>query len=315
MIRTDGNNIKNDIREALLASGAAAIGFARAEQVEADVIEGYNRWIRNGNHAGMDYLERHARLKPDPSNVLENVSTVISMAFSYTPAQRRNPELPAIACYAYGEDYHDVLRKRIMPIVECLKNDLGGEWRICIDSAPLSERYWAIKCGIGTRGRNGSVIVDNFGSYIFLVEVLTTLRIAPDEPRKDICMDCGACIKACPQGALMADGTVDARKCINYLTIEHRGEWEGENSRTMHTEAAKNSLFGCDICQEVCPHNRNIPPTNIPEFQPKEELLSLTAEQAIKMSREEFSKIFKGSPVKRAKFEGFRRNALNLAKD
>lgn len=315
MTCNDGENIKNEIRETLLASGAVAIGFARAEQVEADVIAGYNRWIENGHQAGMNYLERHAILKPDPSNVLENVSTVISLAFSYAPAQRRGKELPAIACYAYGEDYHDVLRKRLTPIVECLKNEQGGEWRICIDSAPLSERYWAIKCGIGKRGRNGSVIVDNFGSYIFLVEVLTTLTIAPDEPRMDMCMNCGACIKACPQGALMPDGTVDARKCINYLTIEHRGEWEGADRETMQTDAAKNALFGCDICQDVCPHNRNIPPTNIPEFQPKEELLSLTAEQAIKMSREEFSRLFKGSPVKRAKFEGFRRNASNLTQD
>lgn len=311
----EGENIKDNIRKALQKSGAVAIGFAKAAPVEADVIDGYNRWIEKGNNAGMDYLKRHAALKADPSHVLENVATVISLAFSYSPYQRRDPSLPKIAFYAYGEDYHEVLRKRLKPIVELLKNEYGGEWRICIDSAPLPERYWAIKCGIGKRGKNGSVIVDNFGSYIFLAEILTTVTVAPDEPRGDMCIGCGDCIKACPQGALKSDGTIDSRKCINYLTIEHRGKWEKENMEAMQTEAAKNSLYGCDVCQEVCPHNRNIPATNIPEFRPKDELLSLTSEEAMKMTQEEFSKFFKGSPIKRAKLEGLARNAANITID
>lgn len=311
----EGENIKDNIRKALQKSGAVAIGFAKAAPVEADVIEGYNRWIEKGNNAGMDYLKRHASLKTDPSHVLEDVATVISLAFSYAPCQRRDPGLPKIAFYAYGEDYHDVLRKRLKPIVELLESEYGGEWRICIDSAPLPERYWAIKSGIGKRGKNGSVIVDNFGSYIFLAEILTTVTVAPDEPRGDMCIGCGNCIKACPQGALKSDGTIDARKCINYLTIEHRGKWEKENMDAMQTEAAKNSLYGCDVCQEVCPHNRNIPATNIPEFRPKDELLSLTSEKAMKMTQEEFSKFFKGSPIKRAKLEGLARNAANITID
>lgn len=307
--------VKEDIREILSGSGAIAIGFATASTVDKDATCKYDKWIEEGNHAGMEYLKNHATLKTHPSHVLENVSTVISMAFSHAPAKTRDESLPVIACYAYGEDYHDVLRKRLKPIVERLKNKYGGEWRICIDSAPLPERYWAMKCGIGRIGKNGSIIVDNFGSYIFLVEVLTTLTVPPDEARKDVCMNCGACIKACPQGALLNDGTVDSRRCINYLTIEHKGKWEGEYHNAMQTDAARHSLYGCDICQKVCPYNKDVPASNIIEFYPKEELLTLTKEKVMTMTQEEFSKFFKGSAIKRAKLNGLRRNAENIISD
>lgn len=131
-------------------------------------------------------------LKLDPRNVLENAATVISLAFSYAPERFRDDSLPVVASYAYGEDYHDVIRRRLSPPVERLRNTYGGEWRICVDSAPLAERYWALRSGIGRLGRNGSVIVDNFGSYIFLAEVMTTLPVAPDEPTEALCAGCGA---------------------------------------------------------------------------------------------------------------------------
>lgn len=335
--------LKETLRRDLLAAGAVAVGFARAEEIDNGVVRQYAGWIAAGHHAGMDYLARHAVLKRHPRNVLEDVATVVSIAFSYAPAQWRSEDLPVIAAYAYGDDYHDVLRHRLAPVVDAMQREFGGSWRICIDSAPLAERWWALKSGIGRRGRNGSVIIDGAGSYVFLAEILTSHKLEPDinvdfrqaissdiesEITSDIqqvtisdilsgsssgkeCMGCGACVKACPTGALGDDGTIDCRRCINYLTIEHRGEWAGEGSEAMQTEAGRRSLFGCDICQRVCPHNRSVTATAIKEFSPRKECID-APEIILAMTQEEFSTVFKGSPIKRAKLAGLLRNASNL---
>ena len=303
---------KENIRKEIISAGAVAVGFARASAVDDDVMAQYCAWIAAGHHAGMDYLSRHASLKGNPTHVLEGAATVISVAFSYAPSRFRSTVLPTISCYAYGSDYHDVLRGRLAPVVETLKAQLGGEWRICIDSAPLAERYWALRSGIGIKGNNGAVIVDGAGAYAFLAEIVTTATIAPDEPSARECKKCGACLSACPQKALLPNGTVDSRRCLNYLTIEHRGDWEGDYAGMAHTCAARNTLFGCDICLRVCPHNRGVPPTGIPEFQPRREVMGLTAEEAAGMTQGDFSVMFKGSPIKRAKLSGLRRNALNI---
>lgn len=321
-----------------MATGAVAVGFAQAEEIDADAAAQYDRWIASGSADRMDYLVRHAALRRHPRNVLENARGVVSIAYSYAPTEWRSAELPQIACYAYGQDYHDVLRKRLQPVVDQLKERLGGEWRICIDSAPLAERYWAVKSGIGRIGKNGSVIVDNFGSYIFLVEILTTLPVGSEmrsEPSFDTgadvdeisssfegavnfegavkrCKGCDACVRACPQGALKGDGTMDARRCLNYLTIEHKGEWEGASLESMQTPAGVRTLYGCDICQRVCPHNRNVPPTTIAEFAPSPFILSLDKATALSLDQTSFSRQFKGSPIKRAKLAGLLRNARNL---
>lgn len=307
--------IKEEVRRELMGCGAIAVGFSCATTVETEVNAQYEEWIASGANAGMEYLKRHIPLRKDPSSVLENVSTVISVAFSYAPSQFRRPSLPEIACYAYGKDYHDVLRKRLSQSVEKLREAYGGDWRICIDSAPLPERYWALKGGIGFKGRNGSVIVDNYGSYIFLAEVLTSLKIEPDAPSEGSCMGCGECVRHCPASALSEDGLIDARRCINYLTIEHRGEWDSLDSEIMNSGAGKNTLFGCDICQRICPHNRSVTPTAIEEFQPLPGIFQVDAEDILGMSQDDFSAFFKGSAIKRAKLAGMRRNALNVLKE
>ena len=306
---------KEMLRGDILACGALAAGFAKAEPIDAAEAERYARWIAAGNHARMDYLARHVPLRMDPGNVLENAATVISIAFSYVPLQWRDPSLPVIAAYAYGEDYHDVLRKLLQPVVERWKERTGGEWRICIDSAPLPERYWAMKAGLGRMGKNGSVIVENSGCYNFLVVILTPHHIAAVAVSEATCLGCGECIRRCPQQALREDGTIDSRRCLNYLTIEHRGDWDTERrsyTEMMQTEAGKHTLYGCDACLRCCPHNRGVEPSRIEAFRPKPELLALTAAEAVAMTQEDFSRLFKGSPIKRAKFAGFHRNALNL---
>ena len=305
----DDDTLREEVRLSLMQAGAIAVGFAEADDVSVEQARVYDRWIERGNHAGMDYLPRHAHLKRNPRNVLESVKSVISTAWSHHPAAWRDSGLPQIACYAWGDDYHDVLRHRIASALAPLEEKWGGEWRICIDSAPVAERYWAVRSGIARRGLNGSVIVDNFGSDIFLAEILTSHLMAPDEPKERNCGRCGACVRACPTGALCGDGTMDARRCLSYLTIEHRGEWTAEGAEAMDTPAGKATLFGCDICRRVCPHNREVPPTAIAEFSPREGIMTLTAEDVREMTQEEFSRRFNGSPLKRARLAGLLRNA------
>lgn len=306
------DRLKTEIRESFLSAGAVAVGFARSEPVSEEESARYSKWIEEGKHAGMEYMRRHVELKLDPRNVLENAATVISLAFSYAPERFRDDSLPVVASYAYGEDYHDVIRRRLSPPVERLRNTYGGEWRICVDSAPLAERYWALRSGIGRLGRNGSVIVDNFGSYIFLAEVMTTLPVTPDEPTEALCAGCGACVSSCPVKALDADGSVDSRRCLNYLTIEHRGDWAGDALEVMRSDAGKHTLYGCDVCQRVCPHNVGIKPTGMEEFRAKDGIMSLRAEDVAAMTQADFSAFFRGSAMKRAKLDGMRRNALNV---
>lgn len=309
---TSSLDMKETVRRKITEAGACAVGFARAGAVDSRAAAGYAVWIGEGCHAGMDYLGRHIPLKADTESVLPGAATVICAAFSYAPDRVRDGALPVISCYAYGQDYHDVIRRRLTSVIAWMKDTWGGDWRICIDSAPVAERYWAMRSGIGRLARNGSVIVDGFGGMCFLAEILTTAVIEPDMPSGRVCEGCGACVRACPTGALRHDGTVDARRCLNYLTIEHRGPWEGEMREVMESEAGKKTLYGCDICQHICPHNQDIPPTEIEEFHLPDKLAALTAADVIAMSPADFSLFFKGSPIKRAKYEGLLRNALNI---
>lgn len=323
------HHIREDLIKELTAAGAVAVGFAKADLVDEETMLGYEDWIAQGNHAGMDYLPRHAALKRDPHNVLDDASTVVCVAFSYYPKKWRDDSLPYISAYAYGEDYHETLRKRLEPIVTKMKTDYGGDWRICIDSAPLAERYWAVRSGIGKRGVNGSVIVNGYGSFVFLAEILTSHPLFSDtetgrEYTSDAssisCLKCGKCLEACPTGALLGDGTLDSRRCINYLTIEHKGEWTEEGKEAMLTDAGRNTLFGCDVCQKVCPHNIAVAPTTLPEFSPRKEIIPgeesvlNDKESLLSIGQTEFSRLFKGSPIKRARLAGFHRNASNLKK-
>ena len=316
--------------------GACAFGVASLEVTPPDIMESYSRWLKAGNMAGMDYLANHLPLRQNPELLLPGAKSIISIAFPYSPTEWRPQSLPVIASYAYGADYHDVLRTRLRKAVERLESVFGGEYRICIDSAPIFERLWAEKCGIGSRSDNGLIAIPGYGTRVFLSEILSTAELPEERGVKreivkrtggerrerekytswDGCLHCGKCRKACPAGALQPDSTVDARRCLSYLTIEHRGEWTVEGERAMQTPAGRHTLFGCDICQQVCPmnapHNTTIPPTHIEEFLPRHEIMTLTAEQAKAMTQEEFSRIFKGSAIKRTKLAGFLRNANNL---
>lgn len=304
----------------LREAGAVAAGFADAAPVPDDETACYNAMLDAGYNAGMAYMANHPDVRRDPRLLLDGAKSVVSMAFSFAPPKYRDPGKPMIACYAYGDDYHDVLRRRLKGICEILKDEFGGEYRICIDSAPIHERYWAEKTGVGKRLDNGMIAVPGYGCEVFLAEIVTTLQLgegdeaaAPEDSMEDICLHCGACRRSCPAGALGEDGTVDSRRCLSYLTIEHRGEWtDPVYQEAMETPQARNTLFGCDICLRSCPLNRGLAPTRIEEFQPRLEIMELDAGDVMEMKQEEFSRIFARSPIKRAKLAGLQRNCRNL---
>lgn len=303
----DRHALRETLRSRLLASGASAAGFASTERPDEVSLERLRQWLARGFNAGMDYMERNMQLRENPAFLLEGVRTVISLAYSYVPARKREHGLPSFSCHAYGRDYHKVIRKRLKGICREMEEEFGCTTRICVDSAPVMERYWASRAGIGIIGDNHCLIVEGTGSLVFLAEILTTLDIEPDEATDRGCLHCGACFRACPAGALSPEG-IDARRCLSYLTIEHRGEFpEGTDT--------KNTLYGCDRCQTACPYNRDAAPTEIEEFAPTEKVLTLTAEECAGMDDEAFTATFQGSAVVRAGAEGLRRNARQILKD
>lgn len=320
--------IKEEIRERMRESGAVAVGFAEAGPVADAVVKRYLGWISEGRHAGMEYMERHLEIRRDARLLLEGARTVCSLAFSYHPAEERDMWLPHISRYAYGEDYHHVLKRRLSPIVEEIDRVYGSVSRICVDSAPIFERWWGWKAGIGIIGDNGALITDGYGSEVFLAEVVTTLRIEPDQPLLGDCGHCGACRRNCPGGALgrgeknigergipdyQSGNTgeslsIDCRRCLSYLTIEHRGAWEGESLEVMRSEEGRETLFGCDACVSICPHNRGIQATGIAEFGMTKFTREADAARVAAMTGGDFKRVLRGSAIFRARLAGLRRN-------
>lgn len=302
---------KESIRGQLLSTGACAVGFAPAEAVSAREWNFFMEWLDRGDNAGMAYMHNYPEIRRDPRLLLDGAKTVISLAFPFKPEKWRDDTNGIIASYAYGRNYHKELRKILKPALKKISEETGGaKFRICIDSAPVLERYWGEKAGIGFRGDNGCLIVPGYGSMVFLTEIITDLKIPEDSPLHSDCGHCGACAKACPGNAIGEGGTINCRKCISYLSIEHHGEWDApESLQTMNTPKGRNTIFGCDICLRVCPHNRNVPSSTITAFQPSDTILNIKAEDLRKVtSDEELSTLIPSSPISRAGIAGIHRN-------
>ena len=294
------------VKRLVLEAGAVAVGIADADRLPERETEGYARWIADGCNGAMEYLDRYEEVRSDPRMLLEGARSIVVAAFPYAGSV----EMPTKgglrwARYALGDDYHEVLRRRL----EEVAGKMEGDTRVCVDTAPLRERLWAVKAGVGFIGLNNQLIVPGVGSYVLLAEIVTTIHLTPDNPSTGTCIHCGRCLYACPGEALkaMPDGRVrlDARRCLSYLTIERR------NDEVINLP--KNRIYGCDTCQSVCPHNFEAPlPLPLHEFEPREEILSLTREDLLAMTQEEFSKIFRHSAIKRVKLSGLKRNASGL---
>lgn len=315
-----GKSEKNDIKTAICSrleqAGAVRVRVAGAQELSESEQMLFHRWLESGQNAGMDYLKRNEHLRQSPDALLENVRSVVCMAFPFSEA----PENSKIASYAMGNDYHDVLRNILRPVAEEIERSYNCHTRICIDSAPLAERSFSIKCGLGRRGRNGMMRIPGYGSRVFLAELLLDIELPSDpaliETEFDECGDCFACVNACPTGALGADGLVDARKCLSYLTIEHKGNWTESQQKLMQTKAGRNTLFGCDICLKACRFNDDSQIKTsgkiLTELQPRPSIVKLTADEVIAMNQTSFSAMFSKSPIKRTRLEGLRRNAFNV---
>ncbi|MBD5308418.1 MAG: DUF1730 domain-containing protein [Bacteroides sp.] len=298
-----------DIAALMAASGACHWGIARSGTVDEQELTAYSRWISEGNAAGMDYLSRNEGIRSNPANLLEGTKSVISAAFVYGDKDS-DPKLP-IASYALGKDYHFVLKERLRQVVELFESR-GEKARICVDSAPLAERYWAVKAGVGRIGMNCQIYVPGAGCKVFLVTILTTAELE-ESGRSDGksyfregCRNCRKCVAICPTGALKGNGTIDSRLCLNYLTIEHRGELpEGTD---LH-----GSLFGCERCIDICPAPRS-KPTAIEDLAPDPRVLELDVQTLNSMSSSAFNRKFRFSPLSRAGLKGLQRNLMKIGK-
>lgn len=295
-----------DVKKLVLEAGAVATGIAKARPVDQEAEDLYQSWINAGRHGEMEYMERYAEVRHDPRLLLDGAESIIVAAFNYyTPANHGCAVAGSSgplkwARYALGRDYHEEIRDRLSAVAGEITSITGAQCRVMVDSAPLRERYWAVEAGLGFIGVNNQLIIPGTGSWVLLGEIITTLPLEADEPCRLSCDGCMRCVKACPGRALDGHGGMDAGRCMSYLTIEYRGEGPiGCGDR----------IYGCDICQEVCPHNSCASPSKIPAFAPRESILSLTRDDILTMEQGEFSRIFTHSAIKRTKLAGLRRNA------
>ena len=283
--------------------GFLSCGIAEATFLEEEAPR-LEQWLKAGHHGTMHYMERHFDKRLDPRKLVPGARSVISLLYNYyTPQLQIDPEAPKISKYAYGTDYHFVLKKKLKRLFQRLQERFGAiQGRVFVDSAPVMDKAWAVKSGLGWLGKNTNVIAPKKGSFFFICEIITDLELEYDAPITDHCGTCTACIDACPTGAL-SPYQIDGSKCISYFTIELKDALPPAMKDQMD-----HWMFGCDVCQTVCPWNRFSQPHQEPQFAPHPDLLSMTKADWVELTRETFDKVFKSSAVKRTKFEGLKRN-------
>ncbi len=289
--------------------GFSACGIAVATQLDDDARR-LEQWLQNGFQADMQYMERNFDLRIDPRKLVPGAKSVITMLLNYFPSQVQQPNTPHIAKYAWGTDYHYVIKDKLNELLFFIKQHIGEvDGRGFVDSAPVLERSWATRSGLGWVGKNANLLTKQAGSFFFIATLITDLELVPDNAfNTDHCGTCTRCIDACPTDAIIAPGTVDANKCISYLTIELKDALiPGE----LHSKM-DNWMFGCDVCQDVCPWNRFSKPNTESAFTPIPEILNLSLQQWEQMSEDHFKSVFKNSPLKRSKFTGIQRNVKAL---
>ena len=289
--------------------GFSFCGIAKAERLEEEAPK-LEEWLNRGYHGKMSYLENHFEKRLDPTLLVPGAKSVVSLVYNYFPADHhQNDVQPKLAKYAYGQDYHYVIKDKLKLFLEKIREQVGQvEGRVFVDSAPVHERAWAAKSGLGWIGKNSLLLNRNMGSFFFLAELIIDLELATDSPIQDYCGTCTACQDACPTDAIAEPFVVDGSRCISYLTIELKEEIPSEFNDKMEGWA-----FGCDICQDVCPWNRFSKPHTEPQFKPQG-WENFTTQDWEEMTKEIFDKVFKKSAVKRAKFGGLMKNVKFVKK-
>ncbi|MGA1369307.1 MAG: tRNA epoxyqueuosine(34) reductase QueG [Blastocatellia bacterium] len=298
-----------EIRAEALRLGFDLVGIVRAEALTPEG-ERLQEWLARNFHGAMGYLARDPAQRSDPRLLLPSARSVVCVALNYYRPEPHvdDPAVGKISRYAWGDDYHDVLREKLQALLDWIRQrEPAVEGKICVDSAPMMDKAWAVRAGLGWIGKHTTLITRRFGSWVFLGELLLSLEVATDpliEP--DHCGTCTACLEACPTGAIVAPYQLDATRCISYGTIELREE----SLPTPIAERLENWVFGCDICQDVCPWSRFSRETAEPRFTPRPGLVAPALQELASLTQEEFSTRFRKSAIKRTKWAGLRRNAL-----
>lgn len=301
------------IKEEAKRLGFFACGMAKALPVDEEVARGYQRWIAKGYEAGMQYMANNMDKRLDPRLLVPGVKTIVSVALNYAPRKTLPASGYQLAAYALGLDYHELMKERLRTFAESIspiplpphgQTEGDNLVRCFCDTAPVLERYWAMKSGLGWIGKNHQLIIPHAGSMFFLGEVFLPFEVdVYDKPMTSRCGNCHRCLDACPTHAITEKAEFESDKCLSYQLIENRGELSSEAKAAMG-----NTIYGCDRCLAACPWNRFSIPTTEPSLQAKPELLAMTKEDWHNLSVDDYRKLFKGSAVKRVKFEGLKRN-------
>ena len=297
-----------------IKSKAKDLGFLSCGISKADFLEEeaprLEQWLNQNHHGEMSYMANHFDKRLDPRVLVPGAKSVVSLLLNYhTEEKQTDVEAPKIASYAFGDDYHNVIKDKLKQLMSFIHQEIGEvQGRVFVDSAPVMDKAWAAKSGLGWIGKNTNLISKKVGSFFFIAELILDLELEHDLPATDHCGSCTACIDACPTDALLAPYQIDESKCISYVTIELKNEIPTDFQGKMD-----NWAFGCDVCQTVCPWNRFATPHSEPAFNPPDELLSLSKNEWEEMTQEVFSVIFKNSAIKRTKYKGLKRNIKFLS--
>ncbi len=300
--------MKNQDAKAWIKQKAKTLGFLSCGIAKAEFLEGeaprLEQWLKAQQHGEMQYMENHFDKRLDPTKLVEGAKTVISLLYNYFPEQTQNPESYKISKYAYGEDYHVVIKDKLKLILQEMQEALGDfHGRVFVDSAPVLEKAWAAKSGLGWVGKHSNLLTKQVGSFYFIAEIIIDLALEPDHPTTNHCGSCTACIDACPTQAIIKPYVLDGSKCIAYATIELKNQMP-----TYFADKLDDWMFGCDVCQDVCPWNKFSKPHQEPRFMANEKLLNNNKQDWKELTQEVFAEIFKKSAVKRTKFSGLKRN-------
>ncbi len=293
------------IKEEANRLGFSFVGISKAEFLASEAPK-LEKWLLENKNGKMAYMENHFDKRLNPTLLVDGAKSVISLMYNYyTSDKQKDPQAPQISKYAYGQDYHDVVKEKLVQLLLFIQSNIGEVGGRCfVDSAPVLERAWAAKSGLGWIGKNGNLINKGHGSFYFLAELIIDLDLEYDSKlATNYCGTCTACIDACPTEAIVSPTVVDGSKCISYFTIELKDAIPTEMKGKFD-----NWAFGCDVCQDVCPWNRFSKPHNEPQFLAKPELLNMTNNDWLEITEQVFSELFKKSPVKRTKYNGLKRN-------
>ena len=289
--------------------GFLSCGISKAQFLEEEAPR-LEKWLNKNMHGQMQYMENHFDKRLDPTKLVEDSKSVISLLLNYFPEKEQNENSFKLSKYAYGADYHFVIREKLKSLLHFIQEEIGEvHGRAFVDSAPVLDKAWAAKSGLGWIGKHSNLLTQQVGSFYFIAELIIDLDLEYDAPTTDHCGTCTACIEACPTQAIVAPYVVDGSKCISYFTIELK-----ENIPSEFKGKIDDWIFGCDVCQDVCPWNRFSRPHREPLFNPHPELLSMSKKDWEEITEDVFQKIFKNSAVNRTKFSGLKRN-INFLKD